>query len=63
MKLTIPLALVFLAGVAPAAAQDVINRPASELVGGSWLNTANDAPVSLAARKGRVTIVHFWTFG
>ena len=35
---------------------------APELVGGPWLNT-DGKPVSLAARKGRVTIVEFWTFG
>ena len=35
--------------------------PAPGLVGERWLNS--DAPVSLTARKGKVTIVHFWTFG
>jgi thiol-disulfide isomerase/thioredoxin len=37
--------------------------PAPELVGESWLNVAADARPSLAARKGKVTVVHFWTFG
>jgi thiol-disulfide isomerase/thioredoxin len=42
------------------AAMDV---PAPELVGGPWLNSPTGAPLSLAARRGKVTLVHFWTFG
>ncbi|MBI3721469.1 MAG: hypothetical protein HY248_02860 [Fimbriimonas ginsengisoli] len=34
-----------------------------ELVGGTWLNTPKGAPIKLADRKGKVTIVEFWTFG
>lgn len=34
-----------------------------ELVGGPWLNTSKNAPIRLAALKGGVTIVEFWTFG
>lgn len=34
-----------------------------ELQGGIWLNTSNKTPVKLASRKGKVTLVHFWTFG
>ena len=37
--------------------------PAHELVGGPWLNTRQGAPITLASRKGKVTLVHFWTFG
>lgn len=37
-------------------------RPAPELTGGRWLNTEGGAAVSLAARAGKVTVVHFWTF-
>jgi hypothetical protein len=47
----------------PAAAQIVVNVPAPEFVGGTWLNTPKNEPVMLASRKGKVTIVHFWTFG
>jgi len=33
---------------------------APELVGKQWLNTK--APITWAERKGKVTLVHFWTF-
>lgn len=36
---------------------------APELVGGPWLNTAKEQPISLASRRGKVTLVQFWTFG
>lgn len=31
-----------------------------ELTGDQWLNT--EKPIKLADRKGKVTLVHFWTF-
>lgn len=37
--------------------------PAPELVGGTWLNLPNTAKPTLASRRGKVTVVHFWTFG
>jgi thiol-disulfide isomerase/thioredoxin len=37
-----------------------MNQPAPELTGSPWLNSP--VPVKLAARRGQVTIVHFWTF-
>ena len=40
-----------------------INVAAPELVGGPWLNTPNNKPITLASRKGKVTVVEFWTFG
>ena len=36
--------------------------PAPELVGNAWLNLTNGGRLSLASRKGKVTVVHFWTF-
>jgi peptide-methionine (R)-S-oxide reductase len=36
---------------------------APELVGTSWLNTPAGKPLSLASRRGKVTIVEFWTYG
>jgi peroxiredoxin len=36
---------------------------AQELTGDSWLNVPKETRLSLASRKGKVTIVHFWTFG
>jgi thiol-disulfide isomerase/thioredoxin len=48
----------------PHLSADVIveNAPAPELVGSSWINTPRDQPITLASRKGSVTIVEFWTF-
>jgi alkyl hydroperoxide reductase subunit AhpC len=40
-----------------------LNLAAPEFVGGPWLNTPGDEPISLASRRGKVTIVHFWTYG
>lgn len=34
-----------------------------ELVGARWLNTPKNEPLPLSSRKGKVTILHFWTFG
>jgi hypothetical protein len=36
---------------------------APELVGGPWLNTAKGAPLKLADQRGKVVILHVWTFG
>ncbi|MCX6914452.1 MAG: redoxin domain-containing protein [Verrucomicrobiota bacterium] len=36
---------------------------APELTGDSWLNLPKGSRLSIAILKGRVTIVHFWTFG
>ncbi|MFL5341970.1 MAG: hypothetical protein ACJ8F7_17625 [Gemmataceae bacterium] len=45
------------AGQEPAA----MNVPAPELRGiEAWLNAE---PTTLAALKGRVVVLHFWTFG
>ena len=56
-------ALWLLANATPVAAQKALNQPAPELVGTNWLNTPKNAPITLASRKGKVTILHFWTFG
>ena len=40
-----------------------LNMAAPELSGGPWLNTPDNKPLTLAARRGKVTIVQFWTFG
>ncbi len=53
------LALAAPAQTAPAGANSV---PAPELVGKAWLNLTNGGSLSLAARKGKVTVLHFWTF-
>ncbi len=43
-------------------AQNARAPQASELVGGPWLNTPGNQPLSLASRRGKVTVVQFWTF-
>lgn len=45
-----------------AIAQNTKAPQAPELVGGPWLNTPKNKPLTLAARKGKVTVVEFWTF-
>ena len=35
---------------------------APELSGGTWINLGDRKPITLASRKGKVTILHFWTF-
>jgi hypothetical protein len=64
MKTPIFPVLALLAGAAALAeAQNTTDRPAPELVGGPWLNTPENKPVTLAALKGKVIVLHFWTFG
>lgn len=36
---------------------------APELLGDSWLNLPKGTHLSLASRKGKVTVLHFWTYG
>ena len=43
-------------------ATEVASKKAPELVGGPWLNTPDNQPITLASRRGKVTIVEFWTF-
>ncbi|MBV9866546.1 MAG: peptide-methionine (R)-S-oxide reductase MsrB [Abitibacteriaceae bacterium] len=50
------------AKVVAQVAQNPLYKPAPELVGGPWLNTPDGAPIKWSDRKGKVTIVHFWTF-
>jgi hypothetical protein len=40
-----------------------LNTLAPELVGHEWRNTPGNARLTLAAERGKVTILHFWTFG
>ncbi|MCU1275408.1 MAG: cytochrome c-like DipZ protein thioredoxin [Bryobacterales bacterium] len=36
---------------------------APELASGQWINTPAGERITLATRRGKVTVVHFWTFG
>ena len=59
------LALALTGSVRPTRAQQPVQIDVipPELVGGPWLNTTGNAPIKLASRRGKVTIVEFWTFG
>jgi hypothetical protein len=57
--LALSLFLTRMARGAPAE----LDVPAPELKGGSWINTGGGRPLSLASRRGKVTVLHFWTFG
>ncbi len=50
-----------------AAADDenptTLNVQAPELTGHDWVNGSTNLPVKLASRHGKVTLVHFWTYG
>ena len=56
---------ILLAAVAPRTAEAAerlvaVGQPAPEITGGPWLNSE---PLSLAALRGRVVLVEFWTYG
>jgi thiol-disulfide isomerase/thioredoxin len=56
--------LIFLPRASDAAQNPIVeDRPAPELVGGPWFNTEQNAPIKLASRHGKVTLVEFWTLG
>ncbi len=49
---------------ADAVTQPVkLSRKAPEFEGTAWLQAPGGAPVRLAARRGTVSVVHFWTLG
>lgn len=56
------IALVLGIGLAGAGGAEplTLGRPAPEIAGGPWLNSA---PLSLADLRGRVVLVEFWTYG
>jgi thiol-disulfide isomerase/thioredoxin len=55
-----PLTMARLAGAEKEP--EALNLLAPELVGGPWINTAGSEVINLAGRRGKVTIVEFWTF-
>jgi hypothetical protein len=46
--------------VAAQGAGVPLHRPAPDITGGPWINSA---PLSTAALRGRVVFVEFWTYG
>ena len=64
--LIITLLLLVHSAISSSAAAQTVYEPGivpPELVGGPWLNTPKNEPIKLASRKGKVTVVEFWTFG
>ena len=53
------LAASLAAHAAPATPS---SAPAPELLGNSWLNLPKGTTLTMASRRGKVTVVHFWTF-
>ena len=56
------LTVAALLAVTAAGEPIKMDRKAPELIGGPWLNTAEGKPVTMAARRGKVTVVQFWTY-
>jgi hypothetical protein len=44
----------------PASPRAGVGQPAPEIAGGPWINSA---PLTLAALRGRVVLLEFWTYG
>lgn len=40
----------------------LLGQPPPEIVGAHWFNTGDGRSITLESRKGRVTVVEFWTF-
>jgi len=65
MKAILLCLLVLLAYAGVGRSDDQPARadvPAPELFGPHWLNTPDGKPITLASRRGKVTVVEFWTF-
>jgi hypothetical protein len=56
-------AVVLGCAAAQAQVQPVgFDLPAPELAKGAWLNAPKEG-LTIAGLKGKVTVLHFWTFG
>ncbi len=56
------LGVVVASGAAQGMRVPASKDKAPEFVGGPWLNTKDGKPLTLASRKGKPTLVAFWTF-
>lgn len=54
------IAAVFMSAIIPLSAAADVGMPAPEIAASRWLNST---PKSIAELKGRVALIHFWTFG
>ncbi len=61
--LVLVIGAALLTANAQAANPTEFVAPAPELIQGQWLNTEGGKPLTLAGLKGKVTVLHFWTFG
>jgi hypothetical protein len=57
------LGLLHNAAAGRGTSAERLTVPAPELVGGPWLNTPGAQPLRLADQRGKVVVLHFWTFG
>ena len=56
--------LLFLPRNSAAGQKPIVDhRNAPEFAGGPWFNTSQNKPIALESRRGKVTIVEFWTLG
>jgi alkyl hydroperoxide reductase subunit AhpC len=51
---------ILLSAVLLAQGENLVGKPAPEFIGKEWMNT--DKPLKMSDRKGKVTLVYFWTF-
>ncbi|MGV3722227.1 MAG: hypothetical protein ACO1SX_15070 [Actinomycetota bacterium] len=63
LLVTLAAAALLLRAEAAAVRPVRINATPPELTGGPWLNTPGSKPLTLASLKGKVVVVHYWTFG
>jgi ABC-type nitrate/sulfonate/bicarbonate transport system substrate-binding protein len=59
MLLAVACGVVLAAAVAQAEPAK-IDRPAPDIAAGPWINST---PLTMAALRGRVVLVEFWTYG
>jgi hypothetical protein len=61
MRRVLTLWFLILAGILPHEALAVDpGKPAPQITGKHWLNSE---PLTIAALRGRVVLVEFWTYG
>ena len=60
VALAVVLVTALAAAASPAVAQPRPGVAAPDVTGGPWINSR---PLTLAALRGRVVLVEFWTYG
>ena len=54
------MTIAFIASLLLGQQKNPVGKTAPEFIGKEWLNT--EKPLTMADRKGKVTLVYFWTF-